>query len=141
MNEVLLPIHIGAVLLSVFFVLRADHLGLSWILGKIVILDRAKIISYHKALWCTLATVIITGILLFLPQSEFLLTQKQFYFKIFFVGMLVINGVAIGILSRVPTEMAFRDVDKRTKAELFLVGVISTCSWLGSILCAIYLFT
>ncbi len=98
MQQIVSPLHIIVLLFIAWNVLKADHLGLSWILGIIPTLDKASVKKYHYRILIGLGLMIITGLLLFWPLQEFLLIRTQFYIKMTFVTTLIINSFVIGFL-------------------------------------------
>jgi uncharacterized membrane protein len=139
LEQIIVPLHIASILFVLFFTVRADHMGLRWIMGKDSVLNPVKVERYHKMVWIGLGALIVTGITLFIPLRDYLLTNPRFFVKMWFVGMLVINGVAIGILSKVAVHKSFKELSQKTKIQLFATGAISTICWLGAILGGIFL--
>ncbi len=139
MSEVILPIHIASLLYSLFNVIRADHAGFLWTRGKTEMLDQKKMDSFHRHSWIGLSLMIVTGILLFVPMKEYLLSRPQFFVKMFFVLALVINGFVIGQLKNIASLKKFSSLSFREKLPLFISGFVSTISWLGAILGGLFL--
>lgn len=139
MSEILLPLHLTSLLYALVSVVRADHLGFLWIRGKSDTLDPKRVSTLHKHSFVGLSLMIVTGILLFLPMREYLLSRPQFFVKMAFVATLVINGFAIGKLKNIASTRKFSSLSLREKAPLFISGFISTISWLGAILGGLYL--
>ena len=83
--------------------------------------------------------MIITGLFLFYPMREFLLSRPQFYIKMGFVLALCINSVAIGYFSKIPTKKTFASLSNKEKLPLFISGALSTISWIGAALAGLYL--
>lgn len=139
MEDIFLPLHLLTLAFVAWNVFRADHLGLSWMRGKVMVLDVAKVGKYHKNIWIGLGLMVFTGLFLFWPLSEYLLTRPQFYMKMWFVGVLVINGLAIGRLNKIAQVKAFSALTSKEKLPLLMSGIISTLGWLGAALGGLFL--
>ena len=133
-------IHIAAVFLSVGVVLLADKEGFAWIRGKKETLDPKRLQLYHTLTWIGLLSLIATGAILAFPGWRFLVTQPLFLLKMFFVALLVINAFVIGHLMHIATERPFRSLSQSEKIKIFASGAVSTISWSGAILAALYFF-
>jgi hypothetical protein len=141
MEDIFLPLHLLTLAFIAWNVFRADHLGLSWMRGKVMVLDKVKVEKYHKNIWIGLGLMIFTGLFLFWPLSEYLLTRPQFYVKMWFVGVLIINGIAIGRLNKVAQVKAFSALTSKEKLPLLISGAISTLGWLGAALGGLFLLS
>lgn len=136
MQDYILPLHIGILIFSVWNILKADHLGYLWMSGKKDILNEATIVRYHRNVWIGLAGMIVTGILMFWPMREYLLSRYQFFAKMAWVLVLVINGIAVGRLHKIATRSKFSDLSVRDRLPLLISGGISTVAWLSAIILA-----
>lgn len=100
--------------------------------------------SEHKTMetlsgviWVALGVLVITGIGLFIPQSEKLLESSKFITKSVAVLVLVINGIMLNLsISPRMMEITFGDNFSHQKGELhfmrklaFALGGISIVSW------------
>lgn len=132
MSEILLPLHILSLLFIAWNVLHADHMGLNWIRGKVSKLDKDIIEKYHYRTWAGLLMMIITGLALFWPMKDFLLTLPQFYIKMAFVFTIFCNSFAIGILSKTSTTKEYSSLSMKEKIPLMISGAVSVISWLGA---------
>lgn len=139
MSQIILPIHLLILAFIVWNIVRADHLGWSWVRGKISILDRKIVQLYYKRVWIGLCLMVVTGVCLFWPLREFLLERQQFYVKMTFITILIINGFAIGKLQRVAETKTFASLSLKQRIPLFVSGAISTLAWLGAIFGGLYL--
>lgn len=139
MSDILLPLHLISLFYALVSVVRADHLGLLWIRGKVDTLDAKKIDSLHRHSFIGLSLMIVTGFFLFLPMREYLLSQPQFFVKMVFVVTLIVNGFIIGTLKNIASTRKFSSLSTREKLPLFISGFVSTISWLGAILGGFYL--
>ncbi|MFA5131873.1 MAG: hypothetical protein WC444_00940 [Candidatus Paceibacterota bacterium] len=139
MEEIFLPLHFIALAFVAWNVFHADHMGFNWIQGKVEKLDARTVEKYHKRTWIGLLLMIGTGVALFWPEREFLLARPQFYIKMAFVATLFLNSFAIGNLKEKSTTRAYASLSVRERIPLFLSGALSTISWLGAAVMALFL--
>lgn len=139
MEIIYFPLHILSLFYVAWNVAHADHMGFSWIRGNVAKLDEAIVKKYHKATWIGLILMIVTGVLLFLP-AQARIVYPQFYIKMGFVGALLINSIVIGKLSKTPTIKTFASLSTKEKIPLFISGAVSTISWVGAALMALFIF-
>ncbi len=139
LHTAVLPFHILILVYVAWTVLHADHMAFSWIRGKVNTLDEKKVNRLHRHTWYGLVGMIVTGVLMFIPLHEFLLTRPQFYVKMAFVLALVINGFVIGHLQKVAFNKSFKELTAREKIPLFISGAVSTLCWLGAAAGGFYL--
>ncbi|MES2014692.1 MAG: hypothetical protein V4437_02660 [Patescibacteria group bacterium] len=133
-------LHITFVFFSVGVILLADKEGFAWIRGKKETLNPKRLHLLHVLTWTGLLALIASGAILFLPRAKFLLTEPLFIIKMLFVAVLVVNAFLIGRLMHVATVRSFRTLAFSEKIQLFVSGAISTVSWAGVIVLALYLF-
>lgn len=138
-NTIVLPLHLASLTYVAWNVVHADHLGFNWIRGKEQILDTLSVKKYHRGSWIGLGLMIVTGVILFFPMREFLLTRPQFYVKMAFVITLVCNGLVIGKLQHVATSRTFASLTFSEKLPLFISGAVSTLAWVGATLGGFFL--
>lgn len=129
MSTLLLPLHLLVLSFTAWNILRADHMGLRWIQGRSQTLDSKEVIKYHYRVWAGLLLMILTGVFLFWPMRDFLLSRVQFYVKMGFVMTLILNSFAIGYLQKIAITSRFDSLTFKQKAPLFLSGAISTACW------------
>lgn len=139
LSEILLPIHLTFLAFSAFHIVQADHMGYIWMTGKVDTLPKEKVAKHHRYLWMGLCLMIISGLCLFWPVREYLLTRPQFYFKMAFVATLVSNGFIIGSLQHFAVERKFASLSFSEKLPLILSGAVSTISWIGAGIMAFFL--
>lgn len=140
MEKLFVPIHILALLYSVWNIVHADHMGFNWMRGKIATLDKDTIEKYHKGSWIGLMAMIVTGLIIF-SNVKANIIYPQFYIKMGFVTALVINGFVIGKLSSIPTKKTFASLSTKEKIPLFISGAVSTISWIGAVIMAGFILT
>ncbi|MBP6888900.1 MAG: hypothetical protein KBC21_04365 [Candidatus Pacebacteria bacterium] len=132
MAEIITPIHLLILAFTVWQIISADHFGIKWITGKVKVLDLSLVKKYHNRTWLGLVLMITTGVILFLPEREALLSKPQFIVKMGFVVALVINGFFIGFLQNIATTKTFASLTFKEKMSLIISGTVSTLSWLGA---------
>ncbi len=139
LHEIVLPIHLFTLGFIAWTVLCADHMAFEWMRGKTQVLDEAKVRRLHKHTWIGLCAMIATGLLMFWPIHEYLLTRPQFYAKMAFVVTLITNGFVIGHLQKVALAKSFKELTFREKLSLIISGLVSTLAWLGAAAGGFYL--
>lgn len=139
MENIFLPLHLLSLTYIAWNVVRADHMGFMWIRGKAEKLNENTIKKLHRGTWFGISLMIITGLFLFWPLRDYLLTRPQFYIKMAFVVTLIANSFAIEKLSHTATVKSFASLSTKEKLPLFISGAISTTSWVGATLTAFFL--
>ena len=141
MNDVILPFHIGTLILTLICVVWADIYASLWLHGKKQVLNQVVVAQLHTAVTIGLIGMVASGIVLFWPLREYLTEQNNaFFIKMLFVFALVINSFVIEKYMTIATTQAFKDTTPRQKVILFVSGGISLLSWIGAILAAFQLF-
>jgi len=140
MDDLLFPLHILSLVVAGVHVLLADHDGFSWLRGKVETLPVGRVRYYHRAVWVGLIGLIASGFLMFWPDRALLLLSPAFQLKAGFVGALVLNSLAIGILQRIALEKPARELTAYEAVPLIVSGAISTLSWLGAAGAAFFLY-
>lgn len=132
--------HILSLALTACAIVYADHTGLSWIQKKIQTVPHKTLHYLHWAVGIGLGLMIGSGIVLFWPVKDYLLSSFPFYIKMTFVLALIINSIVIENLMHVATHTPFQDVPKKVRNKLFVSGAVSGISWLGAAVAAFFLF-
>lgn len=140
-SDIVLPLHLLVLAFVAWTVLLADHMGFNWIRGKVRTLDAKQVEKLHKRTWYGLAGMIVTGLILFWPAKDYILAYSlpQFVMKMSFVAALVFNGLVIGSLQKIALTKPYRELSLGEKTPLILSGGISTLSWLGAAIMALFL--
>lgn len=138
-SDIVLPVHILVLIFIAWQVVQADQLGFEWMRGKVRTLDEVRVGMYHRNTWIGLGGMIATGLLMFWPMREYLLTRPQFYIKMSFVLALIINGFVIGRLQKLATTKAYAGLTTKEKLPLLISGAISTLGWVGAATMAFFL--
>jgi hypothetical protein len=137
MNEIVLPIHLTILTLTLICILWADIYASMWLHGEKQVLSSAIVSRLHTAVTIGLTGMIVTGITLFWPLREYLVSQSDaFFVKMFFVFALVVNSFVIEKYMAIATTRSFKEVPLRQKVILFISGGISSLSWVGAIIAA-----
>lgn len=131
--------HVGAIVLTVLFVLYADEQGIQWMLGKKKTLDKRRIEILHAIVGVGISLIILAGGLIAIPRLDYLLTNTTFLIKMGFVGVLIINAFFIDTLSRIASEKPFRELTQKERVPVLLSGALSVAGWVGAIMCGILL--
>lgn len=138
-SSFVLPLHLFTLAFIAWTIFQADHMAFAWIRGKVKILEKNTIRKYHRRTWYGLIGMIVTGLLLFWPMREYLLTRPQFFIKMAFVVTLLVNGFVIGYLQDVAVNKEFKQLTFTEKLPLFISGGISTFAWVGAAITAFFL--
>lgn len=139
MKDIFLILHLSILAFTAWNMWKADRLGFMWMKGKIDLLDEVVVRKYHMRVWTGLVGMMATGFLMFWPMREYLLARPQFYAKIAFVLILLVNGFVIGRLQNISTTKTFKELRKKEKAELLISGAISAIGWLGAAMLAFFI--
>ncbi len=125
-------VHLLVLACTAAVILFADHEGFSYLRGKKQILSITHVRFFHRAVWVGLSLMILTGLLLALPRWERLIDKPEFLLKMFFVLVLVVNGIFIGKLMPIAAERPFAKLTAREKTFLCISGMASTAGWVGA---------
>jgi len=134
--SVALPVHIGAVFTTLAIVLSSDIYGVLWIFGKKETLQRVVIHRLHTVVWIGLFLIIGSGLLLFLPYQEYLLSDFAFRLKMLFVAFLFINAFVINTHMNIASTRSFNSLSVRERGTLLVSGSVSAAGWIGSFIAA-----
>jgi hypothetical protein len=132
----ILTIHIGTALSLLVLVAYADHMGFSWMRGKVATLPLSRLRKIHHSVYAGLILMGATGLYMFLPLRSFLLYEPAFIIKMSFLLVLLINSVYIGKLTRVASTAPFALLSTSQRRKLFVSGGVSTICWIGIIVAA-----
>ncbi len=140
MNDFIFVIHLTSLAIAAGGVLIADHAGFSWIRGKVSTLSSLTLHRIHDAISYALSGLILSGLYLFWPMHEYLLSEPLFLLKLTFIAVLVINSIAIDKLMIVATKLPFASVSTKGKVVLLISGALSSLCWFGAGISALVLF-
>lgn len=136
----MLVLHLVILGLTVAVILYTDHLGFQYFRGLKQTLDARQVRTLHYLVWFGLVSMIATGLWMAWPALGVLLTTPLFLTKMGFVAVLVINAVFIGFFLSTAIQTPYASLTPRQKAPLLISGALSSISWLGAILSAVFLF-
>lgn len=134
-----LSLHLLSLAYVIWTAFHADRLGLLWLEGRKEKLEGSVIRKYHRHMWIGVCLMLLTGFLNFYPMREYLLARPQFYIKMSFVLVLIINGFAIGHLQKKAITHSFKELSTQEKIPLFISAGASLVGWLGAITMAFFL--
>lgn len=141
MSQLLLPIHLVILAITAVGILLADHEAFSWIRGKKQTLNKKWLFKLHLWVGFGLIGMIISGGFLFWPARTYLLQNSlAFIIKMGFVAILIGNSFLIGGLLDVSATKPYASLTFAEKRPLFISGVLSSASWIGAALAALFLF-
>ena len=126
----LLPLHIGAFIVTITAVIIADLQAILWAMGKLPTLKPQRLKVLHNVVSTGLLVSITSGFIMFLPLREYLVTVEAFWVKLAFVGVLIINSFVIARHMHIPTTRTFSSLSKKARRPLFLSGAASGVSWI-----------
>jgi hypothetical protein len=130
-------LHIISVIGTGMAVFYADEQAFMWIVGKKQRLSARMVRVMHVIVGLGLAALILTGGLLFVDRSAYLLKNPTFLVKMIFVTALIINTFFVERLSHVATVHAFKDLTHQQRFPLFISGAVSLLSWIGAGICGL----
>lgn len=116
-------------LLTAAVIIYSDHQGFLYFRGKKQTLSPTFVTWSHRLVWIGLGLIITTGLALAIPAWEYYLTELPFYIKMGFVGVLLMNAVAIGKLSHKAETTPFALLSSEEKTTLLVSGALSFCGW------------
>jgi hypothetical protein len=125
-------LHFFTLILTAVVIIYSDHQGFLYFRGKKQTLSPLFLLWSHRLVWIGLLGMIVSGFFMVLPWWERKIQDPAFIVKMFFVLVLVINGVAIGRLSQVAATTPFASLDAKKKRILFISGAASAISWIGA---------
>ena len=140
MASLLTPLHILFLFVAAIGILIADHAAFLWMKGTTLVIGKKTLFTAHWLVTTALLGLVYTGLFLFWPRRDYLLTQPLFLLKMAFVAALLINSMAIEWLMHVAAVRPFNSLSTGQKTPLFISGAISTVSWIGAGLMGLFIF-
>jgi len=140
MITIIFPIHILFLCVAGLGILMADSSAFAWLRGKREVIGRETLFVSHWVVTAGLVGLILTGLVMFWPMREYLLSQPLFWLKMAFVAALVINSFFIEYLMHTAAHRSFASLSHAQKVPFIVSGGISTLSWLGAGITALLLF-
>lgn len=130
--ELVGELHLPILALTALVILYSDHQGFEYFRGKKQTLSLNFIRWAHILSWIGLIGMIVTGAALLIPQWEFILQRPEFFVKMGFVGVLIVNAFAINKLSGIAGERPFTLLSREERQSLMISGVLSMAGWVGA---------
>lgn len=135
----LLPIHIGAFVVTIIAVVIADVQALLWVIGKLPTLHKRPIDVLHYLVSVGLFVSVTSGAFLFWPLREYLVTVETFWVKMVFVAVLIINSFVIAQHMHIPTKRTFASLSTVERRPLLISGGASAVGWVTVFVAALLL--
>ena len=129
----------GAATLSYIFVMRAlkDF--------RITRAESATLAVFSKVIWCALALILASGIMLYLPAAGRLDASTKFHAKLVIVAIVILNGLILHFrIGPHLHEIAFARIGKERAARArfrmlaFACGGVSLVSWYSATILGLY---
>ncbi len=139
-HTIALGVHIVSIFLAIGGILWADHTAYHWFTSKKEVLDHRTLRWLHGIVGTALGLLIGSGIILFWPAHNYLLSQPLFLLKMLFVVLLVINSIAIDRLMHRAANFPYRLLPRAQKIPLFISGGVSAFCWVATIVVALIMF-
>ncbi|MBI2024628.1 MAG: hypothetical protein HYT03_00865 [Candidatus Harrisonbacteria bacterium] len=142
-HSIILIIHTVGFILGVGGATVNDFLFFKFLKDlKISHLESSILASLSKIIWAGLIVLIISGVGLFLPDSERLLGSPKFLAKMVVVLIILINGIALNLwISPKLKRISFEKKHEHVPGELrnlrrfaFALGAISIISWYSALI-------
>lgn len=139
-ENIFLWAHLAFLATAVVGILIADTSALQWLRGKRDVIQHSQLILAHYIVTVALVGMVATGLYLFWPMREYLLSTPLFYIKMVFVATLIINALVIDRLMHVATIQSFNSLTPTKKITLLVSGTVSMVCWVGAAIVALLLF-
>jgi hypothetical protein len=140
MGDLLLYLHLTFLALAVVGIIIADRAAFSWMRGKTEVVGKKSLFTAHWIVTTGLLGLVYTGLFLFWPMREFLLTQPLFLFKLAIIATMLVNGMVIDWLMHVAAVRSYASLTSNQKAPLLISGAVSGLGWLGIVTAAWFQF-
>jgi hypothetical protein len=125
-------LHLGTLIMTALVIVVTDIRAVRYFMGYEDLLPRAFVIFAHRAVWIGLLCMIASGVYLTIPYYEHYLADVYFRLKMAFVGILVVNAVAISSLAGIASERPFLLLTPQQKMKLCISGATSFLCWVGA---------
>lgn len=133
------PLHTIILLFILWNIFKADKFALSWMRGKIEILDALKIKKLHDYILYGLLGMTVTGFGLFWPLREKLLASNAFGIKLALVVLLFLNSFFIERFMKIASEKKYSELLAKEKLPLIISGAVSTLAWISVLIAVAFL--
>lgn len=132
-------IHLASLAGLIPLVLFADFQAHQWIMGHKETLNPKVMKTVHNLTSFGLIMMILSGVAMSMSIFPFLLKTPAFIIKMVFVLALIVNSFFIGKLMHTALERPFKSLSMKEKIPLFISGGVSTVSWVGALVSALYM--
>src|SRR4051812_35538284 len=120
MTTLLLYLHLIFLATAAVGIVMADSSGLAWMRSKTETVSKRALFTAHWIVTAGLLGLVYTGLFLFWPMREYLLTQPLFLLKLALVGVLLLNALAIDWLMQVASHTPYASLSNRQKMPLIV---------------------
>lgn len=117
---------------TIIVILYSDHQGFLYFRGKKATLSLSFVNWSHRLVWLGLGLIISTGSILVSFNVERYVADPAFFLKMSFVGVLIMNGLAIGALSHKASTTPFAALSQEEQRTLLVSGALSFMGWVGA---------
>ncbi len=128
----MMTIHLTLVILTGLVVLYSDEQGFLWMFGKKPLLSHNQIWIQHALVSMGLASIVLTGGIMFVNQASYFLHDPTFLVKMVFVFALLVNGFLIESIAEIATQKAFKELTPSERRRVFISGAVSIIGWIGA---------
>jgi len=93
--------------------------------------EQALMTTLSNVIWFALGLIVVTGIGLFIPESERLLGSSKFLTKVVAVGVVIVNGTLLNLVvapRMLEIDFGSRN-DTRMRKLAYALGAISITNW------------
>lgn len=122
-------IHLIVAITTGLVVLYADEQALAWFLGKRERLDPRTTSFLHLAVTIGLASLLVTGGLLYVRAPAAFLSSALFIVKMIMVFALICNTYFIDRFSRIAISRPYALLSRRERLTLLVSGSVSFIGW------------
>jgi hypothetical protein len=129
MYDLLLYAHVLFLAVAVVGIALADRAAIGWVRGKVQTIESKHLFAAHWTVTLALLGLVYSGLFLFWPMHTYLITQPLFLLKMFCVGALLVNAIAIDTLMNVATRGPFASLSTNQKTPLLISGAVSGLGW------------
>ena len=140
MQTLIFYAHIGFLCLAGLGIVVADHAAFQWLTHKRDVVGKRELFVSHWIVSVGLTGLVLSGLYLFWPMRDYLLSQPLFWLKMAFVAALIVNSFFIEYLMHTASNTPWRRLSFGERVPFIVSGAVSTLSWVGAFLVAITLF-
>ncbi|HVM58868.1 MAG TPA: hypothetical protein VMT80_00870 [Candidatus Paceibacterota bacterium] len=135
----MVTLHILALCVTFALVLYADEQALQYVRGRIEMFQARTAGFLHYAVALGLASIMITGGLMYARSPQYYLSDPTFIVKMVAVAALIVNSAFIERFSTLAAAVAFTDLSPSERRAFFVSGGVSMFGWGTALLCGLLL--